>query len=154
MNKAQLQTEAFKRLVTRKSTVAYERDNGNVFITFDGYSAFSVPEKDVCIDLSKMRSMPYLKQYFTLGDGYTEAKITRRCAMFNAQGGVLREYRAINDVKKTTWVREILLKQHCSAEYAAYIRGQLDAVKFVNRATGNVDHIIIPVRVVEGTTND
>ena len=101
MNKAQLQTEAFKHLVTRRNPVAYERDDGDVYITFDGYSAFSVPEKDVCIDTSKMRHMPSLKQLFMLGDGYTEAKLTKRCTMFDANGGILREYRAIDDASKS-----------------------------------------------------
>lgn len=150
MNKAQLQTEAFKALVTRRNPVAYERDDGDVYITFDGYSALSVPEKDLCIDTSKIRAMPSLKQLFVLGDGYTEAKLTKRCAMFNANGGILREYRAIDDASKSVWVRESMMKRYCSEECTAYIRDQLGAAKFVNRATGKVDHIILPVRVCEG----
>lgn len=149
MNKAQLQTEAFKALVTRRNPVAYERDDGDVYITFDGYSAFSVPASDVCIDTSKMRAMPSLKELFMLDDGYTEAKLTKHCAMFDANGGIIREYRAIDDASKSAWVRESLMKRYCSEEYTAYIRDHLCAIKFVNRATGKVDHIILPVRVCE-----
>lgn len=149
MNKAQLQTEAFKTLVTRRNPVAYERDDGDVYITFDGYSAFSVPEKDVCLDTSKMRPMPSLKNLFVLDDGYTEAKLTKRCTMY-ANGGILREYRAVDDAAKSVWVRESMMKRYCSEKCTAYIRDQLGAVKFVNRATGKVDHIILPVRVCEG----
>lgn len=150
MNKAQLQTEAFKHLVTRRTPVAYYRDDGDVYITFDGYSAFSVPEKDVCLDTSKMRPMPSLKNLFVLGDGYTEAKLTKRCTMFDANGGILREYRAVDDAAKHVWVRESMMKRYCSEECTAYIQDQLSAAKFVNRATGKVDHIILPVRVCEG----
>ena len=154
MTKAQLQVEAFKALVTRKTLVSYECDDGDVYITFDGCSAFAVPEQDVCIDMSKMHHMPSLKNLFVLGDGYTEAKLTKRCTMFDANGGILREYRAVDDAAKRVWVRESMMKRYNSEKYTAYIRDELGAVKFVNQATGKVDHIVLPVRVCNGGNDD
>lgn len=46
------------------------------------------------------------------------------------------------------------MKRHQLEECWAYIRGELDAVKFVNIVTGKVDHIILPVRVAEEIKND
>lgn len=154
MTKAQLQVEAFKALVTRKTLVSYECDDGDVYITFDGCSAFAVPEQDVCIDMSKMHHMPSLRNLFSLDDGYMEAELTKRCAMFNTNGGILREYRARDDASKKVWVQESMMKRCQPEECWAYIRGELDAVKFVNVVTGKVDHIILPVRVSEEIKND
>lgn len=154
MTKAQLQVEAFKALVTRKAPVSYECDDGDVYITFDGCSAFAVPEQDVCIDMSKMYHMPSLRNLFSLDDGYMEAALTKRCAMFDTNGGILREYRARDDASKRVWVQERMMKRCQLEECWAYIRGELDAVKFVNIVTGKVDHIILPVRVAEEIKND
>lgn len=148
MTKAQLQVEAFKALVTRKTLVAYECDDGDAYITFDGCSVFAVPEQDVCIDMSKMHHMPSLRNWFSLDDGYVEAELTKRCAMFNTNGGILREFRARDDASKKVWVQENMMKRCRSKEFTAYIRDELGAVKFVNVATGKVDHIILPVRGV------
>lgn len=154
MDKAKLQVEAFKELVTRRAFVAYECNDGDTYITFDGYSAFLVPTEDVCIDISKMRHMPSLKNLFELNEGYREARLTKRCAMFDANGGILREYRAVDDAAKRVWVRESMMKRYGSEKYTAYIRDELGAVKFVNQATGKVDHIILPVRVRNGGNDD
>lgn len=154
MTKAQLQVEAFKALVTRKTLVSYEYDAGDVYITFDGCSAFAVPKQDVCIDMLKMHHMPSLRRFFSLDDGYVEAELTKRCAMFNTNGGILREYRARDDASKKVWVQESMMKRCRSEEFTAYIRNELDAVKFVNVVTGKVDHIILPVRVAEEIKND
>lgn len=154
MTKAQLQVEAFKALVTRKTLVSYECDDGDVYITFDGCSAFAVPEQDVCIDMSKMHHMPSLKNLFSLSDGYVEAELTKRCAKFNTNGGILREYRARDDASKKVWVQESIMKRYRSEEFTAYIRDELGTVKFVNVVTGKVDHVILPVRVAEEIKND
>lgn len=154
MTKANLQVKAFHALVTRKTLVSYARDDGYVYITFDGYSAFAVPEQDVCIDISKMYHLPSLRNLFSLGDDYVEAELTKRCAMFNTNGGILREYRARDDASKKVWVQESMMKRCQPEECWAYIRGELDAVKFVNVVTGKVDHIILPVRVAEEIKND
>ena len=47
-----------------------------------------------------------------------------------------------------------MMKRCQPEECWAYIRGELDAVKFVNVVTGKVDHIILPVRVAEEIKND
>ncbi len=154
MDKAKLQVEAFKALVVHRAFVAYECNDGDAYITFDGYSAFLVPAEDVCIDVLKMRHMPSLKNLFELSKGYCEARLTKRCAMFNANGGILREYRAVDDAAKHVWVRESMMKRYNSEKYTAYIRDELGAVKFVNQATGKVDHIVLPVRVCNGGNDD
>ena len=100
-----------------------------------------------------MHHMPSLRNLFSLDDGYVEAALTKRCAMFN-NGGILREYRARDDASKKVWVQESMLKRCQPEECWAYIRGELDAVKFVNVVTGKVDHIILPVRVAEEIKND
>lgn len=154
MDKAKLQVEAFKALVVHRALVSYECNGGDVYITFDGYSAFLVPAEDVCIDISKMRHMPSLKNLFARSEGYCEAQLTKRCAMFNANGGIIREYHAVDAVTKRVWVRESMMKRYDSEKYTAYIRDELDVVKFVNQATGKVDHIILPVRVCNGGNDD
>lgn len=150
MNKAQLQTEAFNIWSPAEPPWRITVMMGMCTSLLTAIQRFLVPEKDVCLDTSKMRPMPSLKNLFVLGDGYTEAKLTKRCTMFDANGGILREYRAVDDAAKHVWVRESMMKRYCSEEYTAYIRDELGAVKFVNRATGKVDHIILPVRVCEG----
>ena len=154
MTKEQLQVKTLKALVARETIVAYDCDDVDAYITFDGYSVFAVPKQDMYIDMSKMHHMPSLKNLFSLGDGYVEAELTKRRATLDTNGGILREYRARDDASIKAWVQEIPLKLYQSKKFTAYIRNELSAVKFVDIVTGKVDHIILPVRVAEEIKND
>lgn len=154
MTKAELQVRAFKALVTREALVAYDCDDVDAYITFDSYSVFAVPKQDMCIDTSKMHHMPLLRNLFSLDDGYVEAKLTKRRATLDVNGGILREYRARDDASIKVWVQEIPLKLYQSKKFTAYIRNEMNAIKFVDVVTGKVDHIILPVRMAEETKND
>ncbi len=154
MDKAKLQVEAFKALVAHETLVAYDCDDVDAYITFDGYSVFAVPKQDMCIDMSKMLHMPLLRNLFSLDDGYVEAELTKRRATLDANGGILREYRARDDASIKVWVQESPMKRYQSKKFTAYVRNELSAVKFVDTVAGKVDHIILPVRVAEEIKND
>lgn len=154
MTKAQLQVKAFKALVAHETLVAYDCDDVDAYITFDGYSVFAVPKQDMCIDMSKMYHMPLLRNLFSLDDGYVEAELTKRRATLDTNGGILREYRARDDASIKVWVQESPMKRYQSKKFTAYVRNELSAVKFVDTVAGKVDHIILPVRVAEEIKND
>lgn len=140
-----LQIETFKALVTGDKAVRYCVDGERVLLTMDGYSAFAVPEKSLCIDLKKMSPFEAIKPHFTLTENDVPVKITN--VFMSGNGGTL--VRMKSDTFDL-WIKKAFYEKYGKDSLAAYCAGPREPVKFTGISSDVVDAIVLPVYVSEG----
>lgn len=140
-NLDKLQIEAFKELIGRSKSLRYSPDGNMVYLSFDGFRAFAVPKKDVCIDLDKAVLLDGLKQFFRLDEKDVELKQTEHCDI-TREGKYLLELAGENF---SVWVNKAFFDRYYDGQ-KILCSSPVSPVKFVSRVGEIVEAIILPVR--------
>lgn len=140
-NLDKLQIEAFKELIGRSKSLRYSPDGNMVYLSFDGFRAFAVPKKDVCIDLDKAVLLDGLKQFFRLDEKDVELKQTEHCDI-TREGKYLLE---LAGEKFSVWVNKAFFDRYYDGQKIC-CSSPVSPVKFMSQVGEIVEAIILPVR--------
>ena len=144
LNKAKLQIELFKNLVYRTRTVAYCKGDQEVYFTMDGYTAFSLPEMDVCLDLGKMQMLESMKELFVISEKDQEVskiKTIRELRM----GEFCYEMKCD---QFSVFAKKTLFDKYYD-NHRLFCESPELPIKLVSNVTGKVEALVLPVRIRE-----
>ena len=140
MNTKQIQTEVFKRLLSRDRVSYEEIDERNIVITFDGYRGYFLEKKDLCFDLSLCHKLEGLCNYFNISND--SKKLEKQNEIIIARDG-----RFIQKLKSETFdihVRLDYIKPFLDCDL--YAESPNSHIIAVNRLTGKPVAIVLPIR--------
>lgn len=144
-NKAKLQIELFKNLVNRSRTVAYCKVDQEVYFTMDGYTAFYLPEVDVCLDLGKMQALESMKELFVVSEKDLEVHKTKTIRELN-RGELGYEMKCD---QFSVFANKNLFDKYYGG-HKLFCESPKSPIKLVSNVTGKVEALVLPVKVREG----
>lgn len=139
-----LQIMALREILNHSDSISYCESGDEVYFTFDGHTAFALPRKDVCIDLSKVRKSDKLANFFVVSERDQPLKVSRGSQRAGSYALVRLEADSFDVL-----LDKRLFNRHYKDQYL-YAANPEDAVKLVSRGTWKTEAVIMPVKKQQG----
>ena len=140
MNTSKLQIETVKAMTTQSSRVYSSELEGDVILTFDGYSAYRLSPAQCCVDLSKAKKLDTMKDFFLLGKD--DKQVSKSPLQYCTRDGILYGFKGENF---TVWVKKALYEKFAD-DQEVWCSSPISPVKLVSKVTGKVEAIVLPTR--------
>ena len=108
----------------------------------DGYTAFSLPEMDVCIDLRKMQTLESMKELFVVSEKDQEVNKTKTILELNRSE---LGYEMKCD-QFSVFAKKALFDKYYG-DHRLFCESPLSPIKLVSNITGKVEALVLPVKV-------